>query len=99
MHLSQPIMVIVGMFRKDLYPNSDVCLSLKIAILTNYGVRYEILQHFIRLKKINKCFSGHLFEKQMRQAGFYFYFLFPQKQMRPLFYFIKKLMRHLFCSV
>ena len=39
------------------------------------------------LDKINKCFSGHFFEKQMRQAGFYFYFLFPKKQMRPLFLF------------
>ena len=24
-------------------------------------------------KKINKCFSGHFFEKQMRQADFYFF--------------------------
>ena len=23
------------------------------------------------IKKINKCFSGHIFEKQMRQAGFF----------------------------
>ena len=53
------------------------------------------------LTKINKCFSGNFFEKQMRQAGFYFYFLFPKKQMRPLFYFVldlldQNLMRHLF---
>ena len=49
-------------------------------------------------KKINKCFSCHVFEKQMRQAGFYFYFLFPKKQMMPLFYFLfdQNTMRHLF---
>ena len=53
-----------------------------------------------KAKKINKCFSGHFFEKQMRQVGFYFlfpqnqmrqvgfYFLFSQKQMRPLFFII-----------
>ena len=23
---------------------------------------------------MDKCFSGHFFENQMRQAGFYFYF-------------------------
>ena len=33
-----------------------------------------------RLKKINKCFSGHNFEKQMRQAGFYFIFYFPKNR-------------------
>ena len=48
-------------------------------------------------KKINKCFSGHFFEKQMRQAGFFFisqktdeatffYFLFDQNTMRLLFF-------------
>ena len=42
-------------------------------------------------KKINKCFSGHFYEKQMRQAGFLFIFFISQKQMRPLFFpfFIK----------
>ena len=47
-------------------------------------------QIFIRLKKINKCFSGHFFEKQMRQAGrqvCFFLLLFPKKQMRPFFLF------------
>ena len=43
-----------------------------------------------RLKKINKCSLGHFFEKQMRQVGFYFLFLFPPKQMRPLFFFSSK---------
>ena len=30
-------------------------------------------------KKINKCFSGHFYEKQTRQAGFLFiFFYFPK---------------------
>ena len=29
-------------------------------------------------KKINKCFSGHFNEKQMRQAGFLFIFFISQ---------------------
>ena len=33
-----------------------------------------------KAKKINKCFSGHFFEKQMRQAGrFLFLFFISQK--------------------
>ena len=34
----------------------------------------------------------------MRQAGFYFYFLFPKKHVRPLFYFLfdQNTMRHFF---
>ena len=32
-----------------------------------------------KAKKLNKCFSGHFFEKQIRQAGFYFlYFISPK---------------------
>ena len=30
-------------------------------------------------KKINKCFSGHFYEKQMRQEGILFIFLFLKK--------------------
>ena len=49
----------------------------------------------IRLKKINKCFSGHFFEKQMRQAGFYFYF--PKTDEATFFFlFDQNTMRHLF---
>ena len=40
-----------------------------------------------RLEKINKFLSGDYFEKQMRQAGFYFYFLFPQKTDEATFFF------------
>ena len=33
----------------------------------------------VRLKKINKCFSGHFVEKQMRQAGGLFVVFISQK--------------------
>ena len=45
------------------------------------------IQTPIRLKKINKCFSGHFFEKQMRQAGFVF-FVSPKKDEATFFYFL-----------
>ena len=32
----------------------------------------------VRLKNNNKCFSGHFFEKQMRQTGFICLFYFPK---------------------
>ena len=53
----------------------------------------------IRLKKINKCFSGHFFEKQMRQAG---YFFFPPKtdEATFLFFILSKLNEApFFCSL
>ena len=37
---------------------------------------------------MNKCFSGHFFEKQMRQAGFCFNFLFPKKTDEATFLFV-----------
>ena len=40
----------------------------------------------IRIKKINKCFSGHFFEKRMWQAGFYFYFFILKKTTDEAFY-------------
>ena len=39
----------------------------------------------LRQKKILNCFSGHLFEKQMRQGGVLFYFYSAKKQMQELF--------------
>ena len=41
---------------------------------------------FNKAKKINKCFSGHFFEKQMMQAGFYF--LLPQKTHEATFFLL-----------
>ena len=42
----------------------------------------------LRLKKKSIRFSGHFLQKQMRQAGcFFFIFYFPPKQMRQLFFF------------
>ena len=40
-----------------------------------------------KAKKINKCFSGHFFEKPMRQADLIFIFYFPKKQVRQIFIF------------
>ena len=56
----------------------------RLSFLCRYVANHAALRQF-RLKKNKQCFSGNFFEKQMRQAGFYFYFLFPKKQMRPFF--------------
>ena len=60
----------------------------KSAMFSNVHV-----SHTDKAKKINKCFSGHFFEKKMRQAG-----LFSQKtdEATFLFLYFQNLMRHLF---
>ena len=54
---------------------------------------------YIRPKKQkNKCFSGHIFEKQMRQAAVRFLFLFFISQKTDdatFFLFHQNLMRHI----
>ena len=42
----------------------------------------------IRLKKKGIRFSGHFLQKQMRRAGFFFYFLFPPKTNEATFFFL-----------
>ena len=80
----------VNLFNWDEFER--VCLPIKDMLLVHNRIRessYKLPRQFfyvLRLKKTNKCFSGHFFEKQMRQGGFYF--LFPQKHMRPLFYIL-----------
>ena len=39
-------------------------------------------------KKKGIRFSGHFLQKQMRQAGFLFYFLFPPKTNEATFFFL-----------
>ena len=41
-------------------------------------------------KKINKCFSGHFYEKQMRQAFFLFILFISQKTDVATFFRMKK---------
>ena len=38
-------------------------------------------------KNINKCLSVHVYEKQMRQAGFLFIFFISQKTELAIFFF------------